>query len=297
MGGWTLVRPKIESGARRHQAQTETLLYVGRPPRPRRQPACRVATSEQAYLVDRGLGSHQASNPRPVHSGRHVRKHRRSGARRIRHRSDGRKVEEKVGDPVKVDEPLLELETDKVTLEVLAPAAGALSEIPQGGRDRRGRCRARHDRATARPHRRAPKAAALRRRPAAPPNAGRRDRTARPGRAQAGRRRKARRRQGGRRRRQGGRLTKGDVLGLPGRARQDAIAPVPPRRRRTAAPHRARAPPAGAREERVRMTRLRQPHRRAAEAGAEHRGHAHHLQRGGHERGHGAARAVQGQPS
>ena len=34
-----------------------------------------------------------------------------------------------VGDPIKVDEPLLELETDKVTLEVFAPAAGTLSEI------------------------------------------------------------------------------------------------------------------------------------------------------------------------
>src|SRR5262249_12980831 len=34
-----------------------------------------------------------------------------------------------VGDPVKVDEPLVELETDKVTLEVFAPAAGTLSEI------------------------------------------------------------------------------------------------------------------------------------------------------------------------
>ena len=34
-----------------------------------------------------------------------------------------------VGDPIKVDEPLLELETDKVTLEVFASAAGTLSEI------------------------------------------------------------------------------------------------------------------------------------------------------------------------
>jgi 2-oxoglutarate dehydrogenase E2 component (dihydrolipoamide succinyltransferase) len=33
------------------------------------------------------------------------------------------------GDPVKVDEPLVELETDKVTIEVPAPAAGVLSEI------------------------------------------------------------------------------------------------------------------------------------------------------------------------
>ena len=35
----------------------------------------------------------------------------------------------KPGDAVKADEPLLELETDKVTLEVNAPAAGVLSEI------------------------------------------------------------------------------------------------------------------------------------------------------------------------
>jgi 2-oxoglutarate dehydrogenase E2 component (dihydrolipoamide succinyltransferase) len=34
-----------------------------------------------------------------------------------------------VGEPVKTDEPLLELETDKVTLEVFAPATGVLSEI------------------------------------------------------------------------------------------------------------------------------------------------------------------------
>ena len=35
----------------------------------------------------------------------------------------------KTGDAVKADEPLLELETDKVTLEVNAPAAGVLAEI------------------------------------------------------------------------------------------------------------------------------------------------------------------------
>ncbi|MET0278827.1 MAG: 2-oxoglutarate dehydrogenase complex dihydrolipoyllysine-residue succinyltransferase [Pseudorhodoplanes sp.] len=35
----------------------------------------------------------------------------------------------KAGDPVAVDEPLVELETDKVTIEVPAPAAGVLSEI------------------------------------------------------------------------------------------------------------------------------------------------------------------------
>ncbi len=35
----------------------------------------------------------------------------------------------KAGDTVKADEPIVELETDKVTLEVNAPAAGVLSEI------------------------------------------------------------------------------------------------------------------------------------------------------------------------
>src|SRR5689334_9080743 len=35
----------------------------------------------------------------------------------------------KAGDAVAVDEPLVELETDKVTIEVPAPSAGTLSEI------------------------------------------------------------------------------------------------------------------------------------------------------------------------
>ena len=35
----------------------------------------------------------------------------------------------KPGEPVKADEPLVELETDKVTLEVNAPAAGVLGDI------------------------------------------------------------------------------------------------------------------------------------------------------------------------
>ena len=35
----------------------------------------------------------------------------------------------KPGDAVKADEPLVELETDKVTVEVPAPAAGVLAEI------------------------------------------------------------------------------------------------------------------------------------------------------------------------
>src|SRR5712692_3426338 len=40
----------------------------------------------------------------------------------------------KIGDTIAMDDPLVELETDKVTLKVNAPAAGTLSEIavPEG---------------------------------------------------------------------------------------------------------------------------------------------------------------------
>nr|HRK72143.1 pyruvate dehydrogenase complex dihydrolipoyllysine-residue acetyltransferase [Micropepsaceae bacterium] len=38
----------------------------------------------------------------------------------------------KVGDTVAADEPLVELETDKVAVEVNAPAAGVLTEIATG---------------------------------------------------------------------------------------------------------------------------------------------------------------------
>ena len=35
----------------------------------------------------------------------------------------------KIGEPFEVDEPLVEIETDKITVEVPAPQAGSLSEI------------------------------------------------------------------------------------------------------------------------------------------------------------------------
>ena len=35
----------------------------------------------------------------------------------------------KVGEPFEIDEPLVEIETDKITVEVPAPIAGVLSEI------------------------------------------------------------------------------------------------------------------------------------------------------------------------
>ena len=53
----------------------------------------------------------------------------------------------KAGEAVSADEPLVELETDKVTLEVNAPASGRLAEVAvDRGQRRRGRRRARQDR-------------------------------------------------------------------------------------------------------------------------------------------------------
>jgi hypothetical protein len=48
----------------------------------------------------------------------------------------------KVGDTVNADEPIVELETDKVTIEVPAPASGVLEAISAARRHRRRfRCR------------------------------------------------------------------------------------------------------------------------------------------------------------
>ena len=52
-----------------------------------------------------------------------------------------------------------------------------------------------------------------------------------------------------------------------------------------------------AREERVKMTRLRADHRPPPEGRAEHRRHADHLQRGRHVRHHGPAQRIQGRCS
>src|SRR5215470_13991884 len=45
------------------------------------------------------------------------------------------KWHKKVGEPVKVDEPVVVLETDKVTIDVPAPAAGTIAAIAHGEGD------------------------------------------------------------------------------------------------------------------------------------------------------------------
>ncbi len=94
----------------------------------------------------------------------------------------------KPGEAVAVDEPLVELETDKVTIEVPAPAAGVLvRDRGEGRRDRRGRRAARPDqgrrRRARRPARARPRRPAGRTRRPRPPRRSTRRRGARAARA------------------------------------------------------------------------------------------------------------------
>jgi 2-oxoglutarate dehydrogenase E2 component (dihydrolipoamide succinyltransferase) len=169
----------------------------------------------------------------------------------------------KPGDPVKADEPVVELETDKVTLEVNAPAAGTLGDIVAKdgetvaagailGSIVEGGAGAAPAKAAA-PEKAAPKAPAAAPKAAAPAPAS----VAQGGNGPAVGRIAAETgldpanvAGSGR----GGRVTKGDMLGALANGGPGA-APAP------AAPVLMRAPSApddASREERVRMTKLRQ---------------------------------------
>jgi 2-oxoglutarate dehydrogenase E2 component (dihydrolipoamide succinyltransferase) len=170
------------------------------------------------------------------------------------------------GDAVKADEPLVELETDKVTLEVNAPAAGVLSEISAqtgetvaigallGGVSAEGAGAAPTKSAPAAPAPVAPAAARAAPGPATPPAPAAAKLAAEKGvdlAAVAG---------SGKR----GQVLKGDVieaLASPPApvAQPDGLAPVEPAAPAPPIALRAPSPPDdAAREERVRLTKLRQ---------------------------------------
>jgi 2-oxoglutarate dehydrogenase E2 component (dihydrolipoamide succinyltransferase) len=169
----------------------------------------------------------------------------------------------KAGDAVAVDEPLVELETDKVTIEVPAPSAGTLGEIiaKDGqtvavgallGQINEGAAgAARPAAAPSRPAAPPPPAAAAAAAPKAPPVDAPLAPSVRKLSAESGIEASTVPGSG-----KDGRVTKGDMLAAIERA---ASAPTPVNQ--PAAPIQVRAPsPAddAAREERVKMTRLRQ---------------------------------------
>ncbi|HZR85265.1 MAG TPA: 2-oxoglutarate dehydrogenase complex dihydrolipoyllysine-residue succinyltransferase [Bradyrhizobium sp.] len=171
----------------------------------------------------------------------------------------------KAGDPVAVDEPLVELETDKVTIEVPAPSAGTLGEIiaKDGetvavgallGQIADGAAAAKPAAAAAAPAAAKP-AAAPAPAPAAPPKVPPSDAPLAPSvrrlSAESGVDASTVPGSG-----KDGRVTKGDMLAAIERA---ASAPTPVNQPAAAVQVRAPSPADdAAREERVRMTRLRQ---------------------------------------
>ena len=208
----------------------------------------------------------------------------------------------KAGDAVAVDEPLVELETDKVTIEVPAPAAGVLAEIAakdgetvavgallgqinEGAAARRqaGRCAVAGQGRDPRRPRAATRCRARRnRRPRCAAGAfGSQDR----GRERHRSRGRAGHRQG-RTRDQGRHAGRDRACGVRADAGRSAgrlrAGPRTVARRRCRA-RRARADDAAAPD-----------HRAPAQGRAEHGRHAHDLQRGRHDARHGAAQAIQG---
>ena len=200
------------------------------------------------------------------------------------------------GDAVALDEPLVELETDKVTLEVPAPAAGILGEI------RRRRRRQRAGRRGARPHRRrrgrahAPHPSPLpasgereARRAAPTPLAPRSGEEGRRGEGAAARSSAPARRRAS---------SSPRAASMSPGSRPPARTAASPRRmcsrprRRRRRPRRAAAP-TRRRQRRALAGRAREAgahdaaapaHRRAPQGGAEQRRHADHLQRDRHDR-------------
>ena len=135
MGAWSFVAPRIEAVLKAvGMAQTRP-VYAGR--RPAASPATGLYqqhVKEQATLIE--AGDHRAATSR---SRRQRRKPSEGSAMTVEIRvpSLGELVTEatvakwykQIGDPVAADEPMVELETDKVTLEFNAPASGVLAEI------------------------------------------------------------------------------------------------------------------------------------------------------------------------
>ena len=209
----------------------------------------------------------------------------------------------KAGDAVAVDEPLVELETDKVTIEVPAPSAGVLGEIAAKDGETvavgalLGRSMTARQAPPSRPLRPPRPLLRPRRRPPLPPRPLRRRRPHPSDAPLAPSVRKLSAESGvdaatvpgsGK----DGRVTKGDMLAAIEKA---ASAPTPVNQPAAAVQVRSALARRRCRARRAREDDAAAPdHRAPPEGRAEHRGDAHDLQRGRHEPHHGDAHAVQG---
>ena len=128
MGAWSFIDPYLEWVLAHIDAKHQRVRYTGRPASA--SPATGMMSKHLAQLAGvprrraRRIDSRQDNGQTPM-------------ATEIRVPTLGESVTEatigkwfkKAGDAVAADEPLLELETDKVTIEVPSPAAGVLAEI------------------------------------------------------------------------------------------------------------------------------------------------------------------------
>ena len=214
------------------------------------------------------------------------------------------------GDPVKVDEPIASLETDKVAVEVPAPVAGVMGEhavevgatVEVGaviatieddvgaGRSDLGRA-ARGSRAEGARARRGAGAGPRDRRRKPRPTPRRRCRPRCAARCSStGSTRRASRAAAS-----DGRLTKEDVLAAAqAKTKRPAPRSVADLRPRPLVLSLSQRASGERREERVKMTRMRQTIAKRLKSAQEHRRAADHLQRRRHDRGHRGAREVQG---
>ena len=127
MGAWSFIDPYLEWVLAHIDAKHQRVRYTGRPASA--SPATGMMSKHLAQLAGvprRRARRIEAKGTDSTNGNRNP----RSDPRQIRHRGDHRQmVQEGQGDAVAVDEPLVELETDKVTVEVPSPAAGVLAEI------------------------------------------------------------------------------------------------------------------------------------------------------------------------
>ena len=129
MGAWSFIDPYLEWVLAHIDAKHQRVRYTGRP----------ASASPATGMMSKHLQQLAVAARRTRSANRRTQQGKRTRpmATEIRVPTLGESVTEatigkwfkKAGDTVAVDEPLVELETDKVTVEVPSPAAGVLADI------------------------------------------------------------------------------------------------------------------------------------------------------------------------